>query len=111
MAPADAVLLLTFISLFILSVNKDTYTEVELKACSLWCLQSPSGGAQNMFILIRDRASILLSSQTAFRGDSARSLLWSDLFLSKVKLYNIFVDDGYVPVRLPPPPLTLPDSL
>jgi hypothetical protein len=71
-------------------------------ACSLWCLQYPSVAPQNIFIHIRDRASILLSSQTAFRGDSARSLLWSDLFLSKLKLHDISAD-GYIPVRTPPP--------
>jgi hypothetical protein len=95
---------------FLLPINKDTYTEGKLKACSFWCLQSPLGGAQKIFILIWDCASILLSSQTAFCGDSARSLLWSDLFLSKVKLYNIFVDDGYILVHFVFPQ-TLSDSL
>jgi hypothetical protein len=67
-------------------------------ACSLWCLQAPSTGPQAIFVNIRDRAAILLSSQTAFRGDSARSLLWSDLFLSRVKLHDVLANDGYVPV-------------
>jgi hypothetical protein len=75
----------------------DTYTEDELKACSLWCLQSPSG-PQSIFVLIRDCASILFCSQTAFRGDSVRSLLWSDLFLSRIKLHNVLADDGNIPV-------------
>ena len=78
---------------------QDTYTEEELKACSLWCLRSPTArGPQDISVLIRDRASILLSSQTAFRGGSARSLLWSDLFLSKVKLHNVLANDGNIPV-------------
>jgi hypothetical protein len=73
-------------------------------ACSLWCLQTPTESTrhQDIFVHIRDRAAILLSSQTAFRGDSARSLLWSDLFLSKVKLHDVLADDGYILVGLPP---------
>jgi hypothetical protein len=66
----------------------------------MWCLQSPSTGPQTIFINIRDRASILLSSQTAFRGDSARSLLWSDLFLSKVPMHDIS-EETVIPVKPP----------
>lgn len=67
----------------------DTYTEVELINCSLYCLKPTSTGLQTVFISIRDRACLLLSSQTAFRGDSARSLLWSDLFLTQLPIHDI----------------------
>jgi hypothetical protein len=67
----------------------DTYTEEELTACSLYCLKPSSTGPQTVFIFLHDRACLLLSSQTAFRGDSAWSLLWSDLFLAKLPMNDI----------------------
>lgn len=42
---------------------------------SLWCA-------------LRDRAMLLLSAATAFRGDSARMLLWSDLFKTEVPMVD-----------------------
>lgn len=54
----------------------------------MWCLQDHSGPHQT-FIGIRDRAMLLLSSAIAFRGDSSRALVWSDLFLSDVPMNDI----------------------
>jgi hypothetical protein len=62
----------------------DTYSSSELQSCSLWCLTSSASSRERLFIALRDRAMILLSSQTAFRGESARMLLWSDLFQTAV---------------------------
>ncbi len=45
-----------------------------------------------MYAGLRDRAMILLSSSIAFRGDSARSLLWSDLELRNIPMINIGLD-------------------
>jgi hypothetical protein len=70
-------------------VSQDTYTEKELTSCSLWCLNSPAGGRERVFIVLRDRAMMLLASQTAFRGESARVLLWSDLFQTLIPFDDI----------------------
>ncbi len=45
-----------------------------------------------MYAGLRDRAMILLSSSIAFRGDSARSLLRSDLELRNIPMINIGLD-------------------
>jgi len=38
---------------------------------------------------VRDRAMLLLSAATAFRGDSARRLLWSDMFVASVPMDDL----------------------
>jgi hypothetical protein len=60
---------------------------------------------------LRDRAMLLMSAQTAFRGESARILLWSDLFQSSVRIDDLEVGRR-VPVWLSPPPraVSQPDS-
>ena len=74
----------------------DTYTAQELVRCSAWCLTEFTGTKQ-VFVGIRDRAMLLLSSTTAFRGESCRILEWSDLFLSSIPMDDI--QPGYkVPV-------------
>ncbi|SJL08292.1 uncharacterized protein ARMOST_11655 [Armillaria ostoyae] len=47
---------------------------------------------QLLYAGLRDRAMILLSSSIAFRGDSACSLLWSDLELRRIPMINIGLD-------------------
>lgn len=37
----------------------------------------------------RDRAMLLFSTSTAFRGESARILQWSDLFVSEIPMDGI----------------------
>jgi hypothetical protein len=49
----------------------DSYTEEELRRCSLWALTDFSG-AQSIFVGLRDRAMLLFSSTTAFRGENSR---------------------------------------
>jgi hypothetical protein len=63
----------------------DSYTEEELRRCSLWALTDFSG-AQSIFVGLRDRAMLLFSSTTAFRGENSRMLQWSDLFRMAVPL-------------------------
>ena len=63
----------------------DSYTEEELRRCSLWALTDFSG-AQSIFVGLRDRAMLLFSSTTAFRGENSRMLQWSDLFRTTVPL-------------------------
>ena len=63
----------------------DTYTVEELKRSSMWCLK----GRQNtkaLLLGLRDRCMLLLSTSTAFRGDSTRSLLFSDVSMRDVPM-------------------------
>lgn len=66
----------------------DTYTIEELRKGSNWCLTNYSG-QRHVFIGIRDRAQLLMSTVTAFRGESSRILLWSDLFITKIPIHEI----------------------
>jgi hypothetical protein len=66
----------------------DTYTTDQLVKSSVWCLTDFSG-PRHTFIGIRDRAMLLMSSTLAFRGDSARNVLWSDLFSNDVPMDDI----------------------
>ena len=63
----------------------DSYTEEELRRCSLWALTDFSG-AQSIFVGLRDHAMLLFSLTTAFRGENSRMLQWSDLFRTAVPL-------------------------
>jgi hypothetical protein len=71
-----------------LILSTDTYTEVELKRASLWCL-TDFKGKRNIFIGLRDRAMMLFSASMAVRGESARILLWSDLFVSEIPMDDV----------------------
>ena len=51
----------------------------ELERCSLFCLTDFSG-PKEIFVGLRDRAMLLLSTTTAFRGASCRAVELSDLF-------------------------------
>ena len=56
-----------------------------------------TSGAKKIFVYTRDRAMLLLSSTTAFRGESSRILEWSDLFVSSIRMDDI--QTGYtIPV-------------
>lgn len=63
----------------------DTYSKTELLRCSWWALTDVSG-PQHIFVGLRDRAMLLLSATTAFRGENCRALQWSDLFRATVPL-------------------------
>jgi len=65
--------------------TSDTYTNEELLRCSLWALTEFSG-RQHVLVGLRDRAMLLLSAATAFRGESCRMLQWSDLFRTTAPL-------------------------
>ena len=80
-----------------LCLTPDTYTTHQLVQCSMWCLTNYTAGPRQVFIGIRDRAMLLLSTASAFRGDSSRMLLWSDLFKSSVHLGDVELD-AEVPV-------------
>jgi hypothetical protein len=48
---------------------------------------------------VRDRAMLLTSTSVAFRGDSSRSLLWSDQFLFEVPILAKGLD-AKIPVHI-----------
>jgi hypothetical protein len=66
-------------------VPPDSYTDEELRRCSLWALTDFSG-PQYIFVGLRDRAMLLFSATTAFQGENSRMLQWSDLFRAAVPL-------------------------
>ncbi|KAJ7742819.1 hypothetical protein B0H16DRAFT_1860573 [Mycena metata] len=63
--------------------NADTFTSTDLMKCAGWTL-TDFKGPLNIYIGLRDRAMLLTSCSVAFRGDSTRSLLLSDLFMTDV---------------------------
>jgi hypothetical protein len=69
-------------------VAPDTYTPEELMRCSRWCLAGVSG-LRGIHLGARDRAMLLFSTSTAFRGESARILQWSDLFVSEIPMNDV----------------------
>jgi hypothetical protein len=73
--------------------STDTYTIIELRQCAAWC-STKFSGRTSVYLGLRDRAMLLMGAATAFRGDSARILLWSDLFKTSI----ILGDDIEAPV-------------
>ncbi|TFY74110.1 hypothetical protein EWM64_g9902, partial [Hericium alpestre] len=69
----------------------DAYMPAELQKCMLWCV-SESKSSLELFRGVCDRAMLLVSVRTAFRGDSARMVQWSDLFISEVPLQEVRPD-------------------
>ncbi|KAG6834310.1 hypothetical protein H0H93_010572 [Arthromyces matolae] len=74
-----------------LGSTADTYTEQELIRASVWCLRV-EGTDQQVHLALRDRAMILMTTSTAFRGDNIRSLLLSDLYSQAVRLIEAGLD-------------------
>ncbi|KAJ7025973.1 hypothetical protein C8F04DRAFT_1191008 [Mycena alexandri] len=62
----------------------DTYTDTQLSSLATSGLESK--GPTVIWRTMRDRAMLLTSSSTAFRGDSSRSLLWSDMYCYDVPM-------------------------
>ncbi|TFY79269.1 hypothetical protein EWM64_g4743 [Hericium alpestre] len=71
--------------------SSDAYMLAELQQCMFWCV-SESKTSRELFHGVRDRAMLLVSAGTAFRGDSARMVQWSDLFISEVPLQEVRPD-------------------
>ncbi|KAI5899021.1 uncharacterized protein SCHCODRAFT_02462607, partial [Schizophyllum commune H4-8] len=65
--------------------SSDTYTVEELKRSSMWCLKGQKT-VKALLLGVRDRCMLLLSTSTAFRGDSTRSLLFSDVSMRDVPM-------------------------
>ena len=75
-----------FHELTCLCSTPDTNTSHQLVQCLMWCLTNYTAGPRQVFIGIHDHAMLLLSTASAFCGDSSWMLLWSDLFKSSVHL-------------------------
>ncbi|GBE80951.1 hypothetical protein SCP_0306740 [Sparassis crispa] len=67
--------------------SSDTYSNIQLMNAATGFLNI-SSGVRKLVTHIRDRA-MLTSSSTAFRGDNLRSLLWSDLSVCQIPMYDI----------------------
>ncbi|KAL1664572.1 hypothetical protein GGF50DRAFT_114985 [Schizophyllum commune] len=65
--------------------SSDTYTVPELKQSSMWCLKDRKTVA-SLLLGVRDRCMLLLSTNAAFRGDTTRSVLFSDLSMRDVPM-------------------------
>ncbi|KAI4528904.1 hypothetical protein K525DRAFT_183116 [Schizophyllum commune Loenen D] len=65
--------------------SSDTYTVPELKQSSMWCLKDRKSVA-SLLLGVRDRCMLLLSTNAAFRGDTTRSVLFSDLSMRDVPM-------------------------
>ncbi|KAK7048472.1 hypothetical protein R3P38DRAFT_2687704 [Favolaschia claudopus] len=63
----------------------DTYTDVQLTQLATSGMDSK--GPTNIWRAMRDRAMMLTSSSTAFRGDNSRLLLWSDMYCYDVPMH------------------------
>lgn len=67
----------------------DTYTTDELIRMSVWAIASVGQQKLQLHTGIRDRAMLLLSTTVAFRGNSSRLALLSDLFFRSMPMGNI----------------------
>ncbi|RDB27704.1 hypothetical protein Hypma_003308 [Hypsizygus marmoreus] len=67
----------------------DTYTREEITRCSMWCLQTDRSTDQQVHTGIRDRAMLLLSAASAYRGNNIRRLLLSDLYSRDIPMVEI----------------------
>lgn len=56
---------------------------------SVWTLRTFGPSKTQVHIGIRDRAMLLLSTTVAFRGNSSRLTLLSDLFFRSIPMGNI----------------------
>ncbi|KAF4609994.1 hypothetical protein D9613_010503 [Agrocybe pediades] len=66
--------------------SADGYTTAEVLRMANWLLQGHGLSKNQLCLAIRDRAMLLLASNVAFRGDSTRRTLWSDLFSQRVPM-------------------------
>jgi hypothetical protein len=72
--------------------NPDTYTEDELVRGSMWYLQPSRATHSQVHVRLRDRAMLLISTASAFRGDNTRRLLLSDLSVEDVRMIDLGLD-------------------
>ncbi|KAF8583497.1 hypothetical protein K439DRAFT_1617415 [Ramaria rubella] len=80
--------------------SADTYTVDELIDISKWCLTEPHT-RNGLTTYLRDRSMHLMCTATAFRGDNARELGLSDLFLREVPNVHAGYDVKIMVVQFP----------
>ncbi|KAF9471271.1 hypothetical protein BDN70DRAFT_901472 [Pholiota conissans] len=68
------------------------YTFEEIMRMSVWTLQSFGPSKLQVHVGLRDCAMLLLSTMVAFRGNSSRLALFSDLFFQSIPMGNIGLD-------------------
>ena len=59
---------------------------------SIWCLTTFRNSKNQVHIGLRDRCMLLLSTTTAFWGDSSCQVLWSDLLSWRIPMMDISMD-------------------
>ncbi|KAF4621784.1 hypothetical protein D9613_012121 [Agrocybe pediades] len=64
----------------------DVYKNDEVLRMSNWLLREHGRSKHQICLALRDRAMLLLASNTAFRGDNTRRILLSDLFTQRVPM-------------------------
>lgn len=70
----------------------DTYTDEELIRAAMWFMRSTGNTKLQIHTGVRDRAMLLVSTTTAYRGDNTRRIMWSDLKTKDVLLMDIGPD-------------------
>ncbi|KAF8576231.1 hypothetical protein K439DRAFT_1397563, partial [Ramaria rubella] len=79
--------------------SADTYTVDELIDISKWCLTEPRT-RNSLTTYLHDRSMHLMCTATAFRGDNARELGLSDLFLREVPNVHAGYDVKIMSLRI-----------
>ncbi|KAJ9103777.1 hypothetical protein QFC21_002239 [Naganishia friedmannii] len=67
----------------------DVVTEAGLKQCSVYLLERPQLKGSAAFKVARDRAMLLIGSQTGYRGANVRQLQWSDVRFKKIPVLEL----------------------
>lgn len=82
------------LQLRILKIFLETFTESQLFELSMSYFEDCRRTAKEIYMSMRDRAMLLFSSSMAFRGDSTRSILLSDLGYQEVPMLDMGLDSS-----------------
>lgn len=89
----------------------DTYSDDELIRGSMWFIRSTGTSKLQIYTGVRDRAMLLVSTTTAYRGDNTRRITWSDLKLKQVTLLDVGPDvKEHVHLKHRPKPVHITDK-
>ncbi|KAF5385999.1 hypothetical protein D9615_002501 [Tricholomella constricta] len=73
-------------------VTSDTFKDDELIRCSMWLLRSSRKTVNQIHLALRDRAMLLISTSTAYRGDNLRRLQLSDISFRNIPMVDVGLD-------------------
>jgi hypothetical protein len=91
----------TIQSLKVSGSSLDVVSEANLKQCSLDFLNRPDSKGSAAFKVARDRAMLLVGTQTGYRGANIRALMWSDIRFKKIPVHELGVtQDGIAEVNV-----------